>query len=125
MKKIVLSFLLLVSTLTADMVWADYDEAFTKAKKENKIVMVMISSSSCGVCNYMKSQVYPEASIIEQFNKKFIGVELDLEMDDIPAMLPYPGTPTFYFLDSNKKILSNFSGGKNAKSFSKALDSIH
>ncbi|MDQ7061707.1 MAG: hypothetical protein Q9M43_11495 [Sulfurimonas sp.] len=56
MKKLILGLLLFCSSLLAEMNWAEYDEAFVQAKAEKKIVMVMLSRSTCGVCNYMKKR---------------------------------------------------------------------
>ncbi|MDQ7061706.1 MAG: hypothetical protein Q9M43_11490 [Sulfurimonas sp.] len=46
-------------------------------------------------------------------------------MDDAPKGLEYIGTPTFHFLDANKKKLYMISGGKRTKGFLEALDSVH
>jgi thioredoxin-related protein len=125
MKKILLGLVFIVSSLLADMNWTTYDKAFKQAKAENKTVMVLIGRSTCKVCNYMKTQVFTEKDIIEKFNEKFVGVEFMKDKVSVPENLEFIGTPTFYFLDSTGKIISTFSGGKNTKSFSKALDSIH
>ena len=125
MKKLLISFLLLASTLLADMNWTTYDKAFAQAKAEKKLVMVLISRSDCGVCEYMKAQVFPEKNIIEKFNAKFVGVEFMKDKVSVPQNLEFIGTPTFYFLDADGKTVSTFSGGKNAKSFAKALDSFN
>lgn len=125
MKKTLITLVFLATSLLAEMNWTSYDKAFEQAKKENKTVMLMLSKTTCGVCKYMKTQVFIEPKIIEAFNKRFIGAIIEIDETEAPEGLEYIGTPTFYFLDSNKKIISQFSGGKNAKSFSKALGSIH
>ncbi|MDF1875859.1 thioredoxin family protein [Sulfurimonas sp. SAG-AH-194-I05] len=126
MKKILIISLLLASSLLANMQWADsYKEALQSAKVQNKIVMVMLSRSTCGVCEYMKAQVFTEKNIIKQFNERFVGVNIDLDFEEAPQSLDYIGTPTFYFLDKDAKKLGRISGGKNAKSFSQALEKIN
>ena len=125
MKKTLLALLFVASSLLAEMNWTTYDKAFEQAKAEDKIVMVLISRSDCGVCEYMKAQVFIEKAIIEKFNKRFVGVEFMKDKVSVPEHLEFIGTPTFHFLDSKGNKLSMITGGKNAKSFSKALDSIH
>lgn len=125
MKKLIFSLILLTSTLFAEMNWTTYEKALESAKKQDKIVMIMLGRSTCGVCNYMKAQVFTEKLIIEKFNKKFIGVQLELDFDDIPEGLDYVGTPTFHFLNKKGEKIHRIDGGKHAKSFSDALDSVH
>ncbi|MFT5662535.1 MAG: thioredoxin-related protein [Sulfurimonas sp.] len=124
MKKILLSFLLLVSSLSA-IEWMEYEKALTQAKKENKIVMVMLGRDSCGVCSYMKTVVFHNKNVIKKLDSKFIGVYIELDFDDLPEGMNFIGTPTFYFVDNNGKTLLRFDGGKTVPSFIKALNEIN
>ena len=54
MKKIVLIIAFLVTSVFADINWVeDIDDAYDKAAKENKNVMVMLSRKGCPACKYM------------------------------------------------------------------------
>ena len=125
MKKLLLSLLFVYSSLLAEIQLLEYDKALELAKDENKIVMVMLGRSSCGVCGYMKTVVFHDKNVIKQLQVKFIPVYLEIDFDDIPEDFTYIGTPTFYFVDKNEKILYHFDGGKTVPSFLKALDEVN
>ena len=125
MKKLFLSLLFACSSLLAEVQWLEYDKALELAKDENKIVMVMLGRNSCSVCGYMKTVVFHDKNVIKQLQAKFIAVYLEIDFDDIPKDFTYIGTPTFYFVDKNEKILYNFNGGKTVPSFRKALDEVN
>ena len=124
MRRILLSLLLLLGSLNA-IEWTSYDEALSQAKKEDKIVMVMLGRTTCGVCNYMKKVVFNDKNVVKKLDEKFIGVYVELDFDDVPKGMTFIGTPTFYFVDKNEKTLLRFDGGKTVPSFLKALDSIN
>lgn len=124
MRKILLTLFLVFNSLHA-MEWMSYDEALSQATKEEKVVMVMLGRTTCGVCNYMKKVVFHDKKVVKKLDAKFIGVYIELDFDDVPKDLTFVGTPTFYFLDKNEKILQRFDGGKTVPSFLKALDEIN
>lgn len=123
MKRLLLTLFLLLNSLYA-MEWMSYDEAITKAKQEDKVVMVMLGRTTCGVCNYMKKVVFHDKKVIKKLDAKFISVYVELDFDDIPNGFTYVGTPTFYFVDKNQKVLSRFDGGKTVPSFLTALSEV-
>lgn len=123
MKKVLLSFLLLMSSLHA-LEWLEYDQALIQAKKENKIIMVMLGRSSCGVCNYMKKVVFQDKNVLKKLEPKFLPVYIELDFDDIPNDLTFVGTPTFHFLNKDEKAIHRIDGGKTTPSFLKALDTM-
>ena len=117
MLKVVLIAGMLISSLFAEISWKKYDEAMEVAKKENKIVMVMISREGCPACEYMKDIVFENDNVLEEFNKDFIGVHLDIHEDYIPDEFAYIGTPTFHFLNKFERKIERIDGGVNAKDF--------
>ena len=123
MKKIIFTLLLLLNSLHA-LEWFSYEKALEKAAKEDKVVMVMLARESCGVCGYMKSHVFNDENVIKELDARFIAVAIELGIDDVPNGLTFVGTPTFHFLDKNKKALSRIDGGKTVPSFLKALAQI-
>lgn len=126
MKKIFLILFLLYTSIFADAIeWMEYDKALSISKAENKTIMVMLSSTNCGVCKYMKDVVFKDKNIINEFNQKFLAVYIELDFDDIPNDLEYMGTPTFYFLDKNEKKLHRLNGGRRAPGFLKMLNEIN
>jgi thioredoxin-related protein len=116
MKKILSILLLLAVSLFADD-WLNYDESLAKAKKENKILIVMLTQSGCPACRYMKNVVLKSDSVSKEIKKNFIVVELDIHEDKIPKKFEYYGTPTFYFTDKNGEKLDSMYGSSKEKSF--------
>ena len=125
MKKILFTLLLTLSSLYADIQWMDYDKAIAEAKKQDKIVMVMLGRGTCGVCNYMKSVVFKDKKVAPMLDERFLSVYVELDFDDVPEGLTFLGTPTFHFLDKNEKAIYRIDGGKRIPSFIKALEEIN
>ena len=124
MKKIfVIVILLSLTPLFANIKWAEgIEDAYEIAFKENKKVMVMLSKKGCPACEYMEGIVFEDKNFMSFFNKDFIAVQIDIDEDFIPEGLEYFATPTFYFLNSNEKVLYRINGAHNSKEFTKALE---
>lgn len=121
MKKTIILISLLFTTLFADIKWVDMFDAYDTAKSENKVVMVMLSREGCPGCEYMTDVVFQNKEVMNIFNKNFLGVHLDIHHDFIPDKFTYFATPTFYFVNSNEKILKSFVGAKKSKEFIEIL----
>ncbi|MEA3371237.1 MAG: thioredoxin family protein [Campylobacterota bacterium] len=125
MKKIVFITLFLITSAFADINWVeDVDDAYEIALKENKTVMVMLSRKDCPACEYMEGIVFENKNFMSFFDKNFIAVHVDIHEDFVPEGLEYFATPTFYFLDSNEKVLHKIVGGQNYKDFREELELI-
>lgn len=63
------------------------DEAFAKAKKENKPIFLSIGYSSCYWCHVMEREVFTNEKIAKYMNEHFVNIKLDREerpdLDDI------------------------------------------
>jgi len=55
------------------------DEALTKAKIENKMIIISIGYSSCHWCHVMKRECFEDASVAELMNKNFVCIKVDRE----------------------------------------------
>lgn len=120
MKKIVLVLLFLISSLIAEPKLTDIFDAYDDAKEKNKNVIVMLSMEGCPGCEYMKDIVFEDKKVAKLL-KGFVLVEIDVRADSVPDALKYFATPTFYFLDSNEKILKRINGGQNVGEFTTTL----
>ena len=124
MKKTVLILALLFSSLFAEIEWMGYDAALQKAGKENKIVMVMLSKEGCPACEYMMDIVFEDDNVIEEFNRDFIGVHLDIHEDYIPDEFTYIGTPTFHFVNKHGRKIGRIDGGVNVRDFTATMREV-
>ncbi len=109
----------------ADFDWVhDYHKALDQAKKENKIVMVMISQPNCPTCQYMDDVAFETESLSDYVENFFVPLKLSLAKAKALGFKAY-GTPTFYFLDANgSKITRALVGGATAKTFLAKLQEI-
>lgn len=55
------------------------DEAWQKAKRENKLVLVSIGYSACHWCHVMEHEVFEDAQCARWMNKYFICIKVDRE----------------------------------------------
>jgi len=66
------------------------NEAFDKAKKEDKLVFLSIGYSSCHWCQVMEKEVFENESIAKLLNKDFVSIKVDREeMPDIDRVYMY------------------------------------
>jgi thioredoxin-related protein len=84
--------------------WKSYKDAMSIQAKNNKPIMVEITSSHCGYCHRMDKIVFEDEDMRKWLEERFILVKLDSRDDNIPSMLDYEVTPTFFFIKGNKVI---------------------
>lgn len=60
--------------------WLEWSvEAFDKARREGKLVMVSIGCGSCHWCEVMKREVFEDREIAKLLNDGFISIKVDRE----------------------------------------------
>lgn len=59
------------------MPWCD--EAFIKAKSENRPIFISIGYSSCHWCHVMEHEVFENKALAEKLNKSFVCIKVDRE----------------------------------------------
>ncbi len=55
------------------------DEAFEKAKKENKPIFLSIGYSTCHWCHVMEHESFEDSTVAELMNENFINIKVDRE----------------------------------------------
>lgn len=87
-------------------------EAFEKAKKEDKIILLSIGYSTCHWCHVMERESFEDISTAEVLNRDFVCIKLDREerpdidkiyMDALHAMGTQGGWPLNMFLTPEKE----------------------
>lgn len=97
--------------------WAD---ALAKAKTEGKLVFMDAYTTWCGPCKMMSNQVFPDKSVGEFFNAKFVSVKMDMEKGEGTSLAQQYGVsvyPTLLFLDAEGKVLHRSAGFQSAPEF--------
>ena len=125
MKKIVTLLTLTASLLMAELNWENsYNGALETAKKEGKLVMVMLSSEGCPACEYMKDIVFDDDAVVEELHMAFVPVHIDIHAQMVPSGLGYIGTPTFHFLNAEGKKIDRIDGGANVADFTAKMRDV-
>ena len=110
-KKLIVSALLAVlasSQLFADLkTYGNLDEAFAKAKSENKAVALTVVSTNCPWCHKLLKQTVKDKKVEEILAKNFIYVVLNKDVDQIPDGYKTRMVPTtFLWIKTVKKPLN-------------------
>jgi len=96
--------------MATQLQWLDnYDAAMKKAEKENKLIYVFISSSTCGWCDKFEKTTLQDENVKERLNREFVSVHLVREFDEVPSKFATSPVPRHYFTDSQGNILYNSS----------------
>ncbi len=107
MKKVLFLLYLLSSFVYANYVkWlGNYDDALQKAKKENKVLMVLLIKNDCQKCKDLVRDVFTNHSYIDKLNKKVISVIVNQDAKHSYPIEMYWSNyyPTLFFVDSKKE----------------------
>ncbi len=88
------------------------DEAFEKAKKEGKPVLLSIGYSTCHWCHVMERESFESEDVAKVINEKFVAIKLDREerpdvdsiyMTAMQAMQMGGGWPLNVFMTADRK----------------------
>lgn len=92
----------------------------TKAKNENKKIIVYATSSSCYFCKKMDKEVFTDNEIKQLLEKNYIFIEIDMDKSSLPFDLQKEYkrvTPSFFFVNNNKKLLTQYPGAWKKNDF--------
>lgn len=124
------SVLLLIVTLNAgsaefakEMGYeTDYKKAIAKAKKEEKLVMLVVGTRTCPWCRKLEKQTLKKEEVHSKVMESFIPVALYKD-GDYPSKFIPRAVPTVYFIDpSDETALLTSMGYKNKKMFLATLE---
>lgn len=88
--------------------WNEWNkEAFERAKKENKLVLLSLAGVWCHWCHVMDETTYSDEEVINLINENFIPIRVDVdERPDISERYNFGGYPTFAFLTDEGEIIT-------------------
>ena len=103
-----------------------FKEALVAAKAENKLVFVDFYTSWCGPCKNMAKNVFPEKSIGEYMNSKFVCVKYDAEKEELALVkqCKVNAYPTFVIFSADGKEVGRKVGGSTADRFPSEIEMI-
>ncbi len=109
MKKIftllILSFL---SLQALELEWTgSYREALSLAKQENKSVMVLVTSESCGWCRRLERVTLKDADVIKRLNRDYILFQATRGEGTYPESFRVGAVPASLFLKADGSLIIN------------------
>lgn len=123
MVRLMTVLLTLAALAWGDIHWASSLEgAMALAKKENKKVMVVMTTSFCPWCRRLKTQTLKDPVLQAKISTNFIAVEVDRDHDTYPNILYTRLVPTTFFLTNRGELLYHSIGFKEPKSFTADLN---
>jgi thioredoxin-related protein len=123
MKYLITFFLLTTALFSANLDWpSDYEKALTMAKKENKLVYVLITSDSCRWCRKFENTTLKNKQILDRLHKGYVLVHLSRDRHIVPKKFKTAPIPRHYFLDENGEILYSSLGHRNEDMFNAFMD---
>ncbi len=122
--KIVLFLVLFILSLNAaELGWShDYTKGLQEAKKEHKIVYVLITSENCGWCRKFERTTLQNKEIKKRLREDFITIHLSREWDDVPTAFKPSPVPRHYFVDEKGEILYSSLGYRDVEMFESFMD---
>lgn len=125
MKYIILTLLLISSLWSAELGWSDdYEQSLEVAKKENKNLYVLITSSGCPWCKKFENTTLQDEEILKMLSEKYVLVLVNRDIDDIPSWMNARSTPRHYFVTAKGKEIFTFPGYWDSLDFKSFLGDV-
>lgn len=127
--KLMASLLIGLCTLPAsaqtDFRHISFDEALQAAKKEKKHVFIDFYTDWCGPCKRMSREVFPQKSVGDFMNARFVCLKLNAEKEGVELAKKYgvKAYPTYYVIDAQGKQLMTASGSMPPDDFIAKIES--
>jgi len=124
--KILLTLLMLGSMLFASKAdfLHDYKQAIEIAKKENKDIYMLITSTSCQWCRKFEAKTLSNPDIIKLLKKDFVLLALTRDVDYIPSQYKAKRVPKHYFLTSKGEVIYAFLGYWSSEDFTSFIEDV-
>ncbi len=98
----------------------DEKSVIKKAKKENKLIMVYATSSTCYFCKKMEKNVLSHKDIKKQIDENYIYIKINMDENSLPFSLQEKYkkiTPSFFVLDKKGQFITQYPGSWTKKDF--------
>ncbi len=103
-------------------------DAFEKAKSENKLVFVDCYTTWCGPCKMLKQYTFKDVILGDYMKENFISLAIDMETPEGEILAKKYGIeayPTLLFLDKYGRVVNHQVGGIGAEALlSKAEQTV-
>ncbi|WEK20220.1 MAG: thioredoxin family protein [Candidatus Pedobacter colombiensis] len=97
------------------------EEAMKLARQENKMIFVDFYTSWCGPCKAMSADIFPQKSVGDFYNDKFINVKIQCDDSgygvELGKQYKVQAYPTLMYLDANGTTVHSVAGGMDTRGF--------
>lgn len=95
------------------------ENAFVKAEKEQKTIMLHFYAAWCNVCRKMKIETFGNARANIFYNKNFIAMAFNIEKEgkELAKKYEVEAFPTLVFINSKGNVIQKVTGFKNVDDF--------
>jgi hypothetical protein len=101
----------------------DYKQIMAQAKKENKRVYMLITSSSCRWCRKFENETLPDWTVVEKL-EPYLLLHLDRDKDYLPEKYLSKRVPRHYFVTPDEQVIFTFLGYWDIDAFGKYVDDV-
>jgi thioredoxin-related protein len=123
MRYLLLLTLFISSLWSANIHWpSDYKQALQEAKKEHKLVYILITSDACQWCRKFEATTLQNKEIKKRLYKNYVTIHLSRDRNTIPKQFETAPVPRHYFTDANGKILYSSLGYRDETMFHAFMD---
>ncbi len=101
------------------------EEAFIKAKKDKKLILVEVSKENCPYCTALEREIFNDTKKVKEIEKRYVIVKLKREKDQIPSFLDVKYYPSTYLLKSNGTIVDEIPGYVKSSDFMEFIEEVY
>ncbi len=100
-------------------------EAFLKAEKDKKLILVEISKENCPYCVALEREVFEDAEKLKEIKKRYVIVKLKKGKDEIPSFLKAKYYPYTYLLKSDGTVVDEIPGFLKSSDFMEFIEEVY
>ncbi len=114
--------------LNSNTTWfkGSLNEAFNKAKSEDKLVYIDVYTSWCMPCKFMDKKVLNNNLIVPPYmNKNFVNVKIDYEKEEateLKKIVSVTSYPTSLVFNGNGEPIGHFTGSRDVNVFTRTIE---
>ena len=112
------------SSRSGKLSWAaDWDDAFSRAKRDNRVVMVEFYADWCVWCQRMESTTFANPDVVGLLAGRAVAVKVDGEREGkvLAGRYRVDGYPTIVFLSADERELGRVPGYLEPADFIQAI----
>ena len=124
MMKILIFVCITAATLFGEGInWAhSYAEAKERAAKEEKNILLLITTESCRWCRRLESTTLEDERVVKRINDEYVAVHVTRGKDKYPEDLVARRVPMSYFLKADGEVIHDMMGFWNVEDYLSVLD---